>query len=267
MENMVWCESWAHPATLEAACIALTAPHNYVRLASQMDDLLQRTELTEWSSPLVEAAVGADGVMLLPLQDISMEEEETPLTAYARQFTSLLNAVNRAMVLESPLVEGSSPMAQVSSVELERPIVRTPAQISSVEFTFQLRRTHEQHLILHVDNQVHDSRSALFIVSLRNGSMPTVLSSDPLTSCSEERCSDASDGGPVAACASDRAGAASYLPLHVCHARPPASASTGRRDVVAVHVRWSGTPPPATTVARMVHESASVLNEMNNLDT
>ena len=235
------CESFGHPATAEAACIDLTAFLDYGMLGNQMDDLLERTDLTEWSSSLVEADLGVDGVMLLPLHDMSVvDEPEHPLTAYARRFTSVLNKLNRAMMLDRLPLVGSSPIAQVSSVE----------------FTFQLRPVHERHLILHRDNQVRDSRSAAFIVSLRNGSMPTVLSSDPLTASSDERCSDASDGGPVAACASDRAGSASYLPLHVCHARPPASASSGRRDVVAVHVRWSEVPPAATTVARMVHESA-----------
>lgn len=225
-----------------AACVDLTTITDYHRLANQMDDLLERTALTEWSSRLVDAADVGNGAMLLPLWETSVADDpQHPFTAYARRFTSLLNHLNRAMMLDSTLL-GSSPIAQVSSVE----------------FTFQLRPEHERHLILHRDNRVHDSRSALFIVSLRNGSMPTVLSSDPLTSSSDELCSDASDGGPIATCASDRAGSASYLPLHVCHARPPATASSGRRDVVAVHVRWSEEPPAAAVLARMVHEIASL---------
>ena len=85
------------------------------------------------------------------------------------------------------------------------------------------------------------------------GSHPTVLSGWPNTTASDARCRAASDGGGNVACASDRAGAATYLPLHACHSRP---VGTAPRDVVAIHVRWTTEPPAAVAVGHMVHALA-----------
>jgi hypothetical protein len=126
------------------------------------------------------------------------------------------------------------------------------AQIASVELTFRLRAPPEQHLLLHCDNDDYDPRSAVFIVGLSNGSAPTVLSGAANVSASDARCRDA-DPSTTAACASDRAGAATYYPIHACHSRPT---GVERRDVVAVHVRWTehGELPPAEVVARVVDD-------------
>ena len=126
------------------------------------------------------------------------------------------------------------------------------AQIASVEITFRLHSPPEKHLLLHCDNDNYDPRSAVFIVGLLNGSAPTVLSGAANVSASDARCRD-TDPSTTAACASDRAGAATYYPIHVCHSRPVGSEP---RSVAAVHVRWTehGELPSAEMVARVVDD-------------
>jgi hypothetical protein len=116
-----------------------------------------------------------------------------------------------------------------------------------------LRSRPEPYLLLHCDHEEQDPTTAVFIVGLSHGSQPTVLSGWPNTTASDARCRAASDGGGTVACASDRAGAATYLPLHTCHSRP---VGTAPRDVVAIHVRWTTEPPAAAVVGHRVHELA-----------
>lgn len=228
--------TYAHPATPEAACLERFLDFDYELLSRHTDKLHPPVE---WiSTSLIEADEQPGGLRVLPLDEASLvaEAAEDPgataaLERFARRTLAMLNALNELL--------------------LER-----ATQISSAELTFQLRSRPETYLMLHCDNEERDPRTALFTVALRHGSQATVLSSSADTTASDARCKAASDHhGLTAACASDRAGAATYLPLHVCHSRPAArSQRAALRDVAAVHVRWTQEPPAAEEVAHMVQE-------------
>ena len=147
----------------------------------------------------------------------------------------MLNQLNRLLLLEHGALAGGAGA---------RP------QVSSAELTFRLRSRPDPYLLMHCDHEEYDRTTAVFIVSLSHGSQPTVLSGRPNTTASNARCRAASEDVNNAACASDRAGAATFLPLHACHSRPVGDAP---RDVVAVHVRWTAEPPTAVALAHMLH--------------
>ena len=234
--------SYAHPATPEAACLErFLHCYDYGSLGQQIAEL-PPTPL-EWSTSLLEAAPAARGLLELPLDgfdDRSPPAVATALLDFTRRTLALLNGFNRLLVVE----HGTA--AAGGSEE-------RPPQISSAELTFRLRSRPEPYLLLHCDHEEQDPTTAVFIVGLSHGSQPTVLSGWPNTTASDARCRAASDGGGTVACASDRAGAATYLPLHTCHSRP---VGTAPRDVVAIHVRWTTEPPAAAVVGHRVHELA-----------
>ena len=230
---------YAHPATPEAACLERFLPYDYGALGRQIARLQSPVE---WSTSLLEADPGARGLLVLPEE--SFDDAPPPAVAVAlleftRRTLALLNALNGLLLLEHGTSAGGGG---------ER-----PPQVSSVELTFRLRSPPEPYLLLHCDHEEHDPTTAVFTVGLSHGSHPTVLSGWPNTTASDARCRAASDGGGNVACASDRAGAATYLPLHACHSRP---VGTAPRDVVAIHVRWTTEPPAAVAVGHMVHALA-----------
>jgi hypothetical protein len=228
--------SYAHPATPEAACLERFLRYDYGTLGLQMARLHSPVE---WSTSLLEADPTAHGLFVLPLDGFDDEPPPAAATAlleFTRRTLALLNSLNQLLLLEHGTPAGGGG---------ER-----PPQISSAELTFRLRSRPEPHLLLHCDHEEHDPTTAVFTVGLSHGSLPTVLSGWPNTTASDARCRTASDGGGNVACASDRAGAATYLPLHTCHSRP---VGTAPRDVVAIHVRWTTEPPAAAAVGHMVH--------------
>ena len=244
---LAWLAS-KHPATSEASCIQRFLDFDYEVLGQHLPVFDSATRI-EWSTPLVEAD-SVDGLYVLP--EYGSDNDEAPYVQYryiAGQHTASDYA--KYTSIELALEKFARRTVLMLNKLNERMRAMHKAQIVSVELTFRLRAPPEQHLLLHCDNDIYNPRSAVFMVGLSNGSAPTVLSASWRVTASDARCRDA-DPSNTAACASDRAGAATYYPIHACHSRP---IGTAPRDVVAVHVRWSDMAVPlATVVAHVVDE-------------
>ena len=254
----------SHPATVslpgqeQAYCLAEFIQHAYPALADAIDELLRITGRDEWSTEeLVADRESAEEAHRLPVEELVLyprypislveasraEAAAAPLRQYATEALSKLNGLNRWL-------HAQRRASQITSA----------SQITGAEFTFHLNRTHFAHdaLIFHVDHGEIDETSAVFVVSLRSGSRPTLLLADPTTRSSAVACAATSSirHREHAACASAAAGAATYFALHHCHARPSHELPEARRDVLSVHVRWSS-PPAPDVFTRGWHHDAS----------
>ena len=64
------CSAFAHPASLEAACLPQFLDYNYTELGHGIDALLEHTGIKEWASPLVEADATSARVLQLQLDEL-----------------------------------------------------------------------------------------------------------------------------------------------------------------------------------------------------
>lgn len=254
-----------HPATREASCIQRFLDFDYEVIGQHLPVFDSATRI-EWSTPLVEAD-SVDGLYVLP--EYGSDNDEEPRSPYVTgEYTAGDYAKYRNIIL---VLEEFARRTVLMLNKLNKRLQAWHfSQIASVELTFRLRSPPERHLLLHCDNDDYDPRSAVFMVALSNGSAATVLSGAPNVTASDTRCRDA-DSSTTAACASDRAGAATYYPIHACHSRP---VGTAPRDVVAVHVRWTelfvprswthGVVPTARWIGYALDESSG--NVMISMD-
>jgi len=208
-------------------------------LAPQVDQ--QASANAEWNSDVLLAERHPDdaAILRLPAEELDIAPRSTPA---APGVTQLLSTHARAMV------------ERLNRLNLQ--LGHGNAQITSVELTYLFGQHPAPPLVFHRDNGV-DSTSAVFIVSLRNGSQPTVINCDPPTATSDARCAASQQtDGARRLCRGSAAGAATYFPLHTCHARPTApDRPDERRDVVAVHVTWSA--PPSVALLRTLLQSGA----------
>ena len=236
----------------------LAAPHPAAPLAAACFDLLLNVSLpaatgdSEYSADLVDGDTCAASQMItFPLTAVAIDRRSSdvsthtgdgivvePLRRFTRGFLCRLNALNAALLDGSPVV-----------------------QASSAEFTFHLStRAPRPPRVWHVDHtRAADNSTAVFTVALTRGSTPTRLRPEASGSwASQQRCEATIDEESGFACAGNDVGAATYYPLHACHARPSTDDerfSTPRRDVAAVHVRWTPHAPPVEVLLQRWQQS------------
>ena len=231
--------SYAHPAApTQAACIT-----HY--LGGSSFPVFDAIGESEWSTDLLEgntpAPVHFDTAQSATLVSGDSTLRDTrPLRDFAVATLCAINALNDALARDD-----------------------YPAQVVSVELTFQLRKQHPPApRIWHVDHAFDDNSTGVFIVALGEGSAATRLSAEEATWGAEARCAALADSDEGGACAATSPGAATYLPLRACHARPAAplhTAAAVRRDVAAVHVGWAPHAPPIPLLLRHWQQSTHPL--------